>query len=187
MSRAITRYGLGLVVSVLAVTVLLGGSVAACTDTTYSFDDVTIGGDDNSVEPRPRSNSQYVRAIYADLIGRTPEVYDLVLLNGGVEAGRFSLDEQAIVLQALDDVGDPTPMRALLATALVDSSEADVPEKGDVDDAAGFITEQFNKLLGREPNSYELQAFVDEWKSDSKVNPRTIIRALVGSREYQSY
>ncbi len=169
------------------VAALLAVGALACTDTTYQFDDVTIGGDDNTSEPRARTNSQFVRAIYADLIGRTPETYDLVLLNGGVEAGRFPLDERAIVLQALDDVGDPTPMRALLATALVHSAEANIPEKSEVTDAAAFITEQFNKLLGRDPNSYELQAFVEEWKSDSDVNPRTVIRALINSREYQSY
>jgi len=172
----------------LAVAAAVAATAAACTtETTYAFDDVTIGSDDNTGEPRARSNSQFVRALYADLIGRTPESYDLVLTNAGAEAGRFALDEQQIVLQALDDVGDPTPMRALLATALTNSAEANIPAKGEVEDAATYITEQFNKLLGRDPNAYELAAFVDEWKSDSHVNPRTLIRALVGSREYQSY
>ena len=49
-----------------------------------------------------------------------------------------------------------------------------------------FIREQFRKLLGREPNPYELSAFATEWESDAAVGPKAIIRAIVGSREYQS-
>lgn len=172
-------------IAVVALAALF--AVSACTETTYAFDDVTVGSDDNTSEPRARTNSQFLRAVFADLLGRTPEQYDLVIRNQGTELARFPLDEQQILLAALDDVGDPTPMRALVAAALVSSAEADVPAKTEISDPAAFITEQFNKLLGREPNTYELQAFVEEWKTDSAVNPRTIIRALVSSREYQSY
>ena len=42
------------------------------------------------------------------------------------------------------------------------------------------------QLLGREPNAYELEVFVAEWTSEPAVGPRTIIRAIIGSREYQS-
>lgn len=174
-------------VCVWAAAALAFALAAACTETTYQFDDLGVGSDDNEAEPRARTNSQFVRAIYADLLGRTPEQYDLVLYNGASEIGRLALDERAIVLQALDDVGDPRPMRALLATALTRSAEADIPAKTEVDDPEAFITDQFNKLLGRDPNPYELAAFVDEWKSDADVNPRTVIRALINSREYQSY
>ena len=56
-----------------------------------------------------------------------------------------------------------------------------------MDDPAEFIAEQFRRLLGREPSAYELRAFADEWQTDDAVGPRAIIRALVGSREYQSF
>jgi hypothetical protein len=60
-----------------------------------------------------------------------------------------------------------------------------MPEKASVD-AREYIRDQFRRLLGREPNTYELESFAAEWASDPAVGPRTIIRAITASREYQS-
>jgi len=49
-----------------------------------------------------------------------------------------------------------------------------------------YIRDQFRRLLGREPNTYELEAFAAEWENDPAVGPRTVIRAIIASREYQS-
>jgi hypothetical protein len=84
-------------------------------------------------------------------------------------------------------MGDSRPLRALLVAGLAASAEVGLPARGDVDDPAEFVGEQFRRLLGREPSAYELRAFVDEWRADDAVGPRTVVRALVGSREYQSF
>ncbi len=158
-----------------------------CADTTYVFDDVEVGAEDDTREPRTRSNSQFIRSVYADVLGRSPEVYDFVVTFDGQEALRFPIDEQDVLLDVLDGVGDPTPMRAVITAGLVDSEEAALPSRGAIDDPATYIAEQFRHFLGREPSVYELDAFVREWQADTTVGPQTVIRALIGSREYQSF
>ena len=160
---------------------------AACGETTYVFDDVTVGDEDGARVPRERSNSQFVRAVYGDLVGRAPESYEFVVSAGGNELLRFPVDEQSLLVDVLEGMGDPRPLRALLTAGLVASDEVSLPERGDVDDPAAFIADQFRRLLGREPSVYELRAFVDQWRSDEAVGPRTVVRALIGSREYQSF
>lgn len=160
--------------------------VPACSETTYEFDQVDLGEDDEGRTPRQRSNSQFLRAIYADLLGRTPESYDYVFTDG-VNEFPFPIDEQEQLLNILDGIGDSTPMRDLLITGLVFSAEVDIEDKADVDDPEDFISDQFRKFLGRNPSVYELKAFLDEWNSDDSINPRTVIRALLGSNEYQSF
>lgn len=168
----------------LALAALVG---PACADTTYLFDDVTVGEEDGARTPRERSNSQFVRAVYGDLVGRAPESYEFVVTAGATELFRFPVDEQSLLVDVLEGMGDSRPLRALLTAGLVGSEEVDLPDRADVDDPAEFIAEEFRRLLGREPSAYELRAFVDEWRADEAVNPRTIVRALVGSREYQSF
>jgi hypothetical protein len=160
-------------------------ALGACTDT-YDYEPTTAGDPEGSTrEPRGKNPSQFVRSLYADVLGRQPETYDFSLQIGGTEAFRLPLDEEAQLVGALDGIGDSQPMRNLITKGLLHSEEASIPEKADVD-ARTFIREQFRKLLGREPNPYELAFFESEWKTDSAVGPRAIIRALVGSREYQS-
>ena len=179
-NRAIGLVCAGLVALGLTVT------QSSC-ETTYQFEELDVGSADDTREPRARENSQFVRAIYTDLLGRTPEAYELQVTLGGMEAARFPINEEDALLGALAGVGDPGPMRALITAGLVSSEEVDIPAKSDVSDPAGFIEDQFQRILGRSPSAYELQAFVREWESDSSVNPRTVIRALIGSREYQSF
>jgi len=159
-------------------------AVSACTDT-YDYDSTTAGDPEGDRVPRSKSPSQFVRSIYADLLGRAPETYDFVLQVNGVEQFRLPLDEEAQLVGSLDGLGDSLPMRNLIANGLLHSDEVSIPDKTAVD-AKTFIRDQFRKLLGREPNPYELQVFANEWESDPAVGPRTIIRAIVGSREYQS-
>lgn len=166
--------------------ILMLAALATACDTQYEFEDVTIGDDQTGRAPRAKSNSQFVRSVYADLIGRAPELYDLVIRFNGAEALRLPLDEQQLLVNALDAVGDPTPLRNLIVAGLVHHAEASLPDKVEVDDPEQFIRDQFRRFLGREPNAYELRAFADEWAADPKVNPRTVVRALIASREYQS-
>jgi hypothetical protein len=158
----------------------------AC-DTTYVFDPIDVGEADEGRAPRARSNSQFIRAVYADLIGRQPQSYDFVITSGGSELGRLPIEEQPYLLAALDGVGDPTPLRALIVAGLVRSVEVELPDKGEVAEPAAFIREQFRRYLGRDPGVYELRAFVDEWDADPAVGPHAVVRALLESREYQSF
>jgi hypothetical protein len=176
MKRLVTVAGL-----VLAL------AAAACSETTYGFEDVTVGEDDGARQPQERSNSQFVRAVYGDLVGRAPESYEFVVSAGGDELFRFPVDEQGQLVASLEGMGDSRPLRALLTAGLVASEEVALPARDEVDDPAAFVSDEFRRLLGREPTAYELRAFVDEWQADEAVGPRTIVRALIGSREYQSF
>ncbi|HEV7555317.1 MAG TPA: hypothetical protein VGO00_07690, partial [Kofleriaceae bacterium] len=100
---------------------------------------------------------------------------------------KFTINEETTLDTALDGVGDPVPMRALVVDGLLHSAEITLPEKSAVADAKAYITDQFKRLLGRDPNVYELAAFADAWATDPAVGPRTIIRAIAGSRAYQSH
>lgn len=165
---------------------LIVALASACADTTYDYDPATAGdveGGDRA--PRAKTSSQFLRGLYADLLGRTPESYEFNVTFNGQPALRIPLDEEAQLAGVLDGLGDSLPLRNLLVAGLLHSAEISIPEKAAVV-AEDYIREQFRRLLGREPNAYELQAFTDAWKQDPAVGPRTIIRAITGSREYQS-
>lgn len=176
----ITRAGAALSIAIAAV------SLSGCTYS-YEFDAVTLGDDEAGRAPEPRTNSQFVRAVYTDVVGRAPDVYEFALLDGaGNELGAFPIQEQLALVSALDATGDPDALRALVTAGLVASAEVSVPEKGQVADPSAFIRERFRTLLGRDPNTYEAFAFEDAWQADEATGPRTVIRAILGSREYQS-
>jgi hypothetical protein len=156
---------------------------AACT-TTYDYEPTVLGDTEGDRAPRAKSSSQFVRGVYADLLGRTPETFDLTVRRGA-ETATFPVDEQAQLIGVLDGLGDGLPARNLLVNGLLHSTEVSVPTKSSVSDPRAYIRDQFTRLLGREPNAYELQGFADAWQRDA-VGPRAVIRAIVGSREYQS-
>ena len=137
---------------------LMVALAAACTDT-YDYDPATAGeaeGDERAL--RGKSSSQFLRGIYADLLGRTPETYEIVISFQGTEVFRFPASEEALLSNSLDGLGDSLPMRTLSAKGLLHSTEMSIPEKSSVN-ARDYIRDQFRRLLGREPNTYELEAF----------------------------
>lgn len=159
--------------------------LAACTDV-YDYDPASAGQPEGSERaPRGKTSTQFLRGIYADLLGRTPESYEIVIKFQGTEVFRFTADEEALLGASLDGLGDSQPMRNLIANGLLHSSEVSIPDKSAVQPRE-YIRDQFRKLLGREPNTYELEAFAAEWDKDPAVGPRTVIRAIIASREYQS-
>ena len=175
-----TRLALSCVLCVLCAL------AAACT-TTYDYDPAAVGdpeGGDRA--PRAKTSNQFVRDVYADLVGRTPESYDFTLQVNGATQFVLPLDEQAQLVAVLDGVGDALPMRNLLVNGLLHGTEVTVPDKAGIADPRNYIRQQFARLLGRDPNAYELEAFAAAWTADPKVGPRTVLRAIVGSREYQS-
>lgn len=167
--------------AIAAVTAL---GLAAC-DRTYAFEPLEVGDDQAGRAPAAVSNAQFIRTVYSDLLGRAPAVYDVEIDPAGGGA-TVQIDEQLSLEYALDSLGDPDPLRAEIVAGLVRSPDAQLPEKEQVADRRGFIREQFRRFLGREPGSYELLAFEAEWAADPAVGPRTVVRALIGSREYQS-
>jgi len=164
---------------------LIAVLATACTDV-YDYDPTSAGeaeGTDRA--PRGKTSSQFLRAVYADLIGRAPETYELVISFQGTEVFRFNANEEALLSNSLEGLGDSLPMRNLMVKGLLHSAEITIPDKSAVT-SRDYIREQFRRLLGREPNTYELEAFAAEWEKDPAVGPRTIIRAIIASREYQS-
>lgn len=158
---------------------------AGC-QTIYEFDNVSLGEPKTRL-PRPKEKSQFVRAVFADLGNRAPAVNEYVVKDAnGAELYRFPLDEPAFLDQILDDLADPTPLRSLIAAGLATSEAARLPTKAAVKDPGAFVQEQFRRLLGRDPTTYERSHFVREWMTDPEVTPVTVVRALVSSREYQS-
>jgi hypothetical protein len=169
----------------IASLVALVLAVAACTET-LDYDPATAGDEEGDRAPRSKTSTQFVRGLYTDLIGRTPETFEFVLKLSGTEVARFRLDEEAQLTGVLDGLGDSLPLRNLVVTGLLHSTEITIPDKASVADPRTYIRDQFRRLLGREPNVYELETFAGEWANDPAVGPRTIIRAIAGSREYQS-
>jgi hypothetical protein len=159
-------------------------ATAACA-TTYDYDPAQVGKPDGDQHPaRDKSSSQFVRGVYADLLGRAPTSYEFTLSLDGAPALRVPIDEQAQLVAVLDGIGDARPMRNLLVNGLLHGAEVVLPDKAAVADPHVFVRQQFARLLGREPNPYELAAFAGAW-SDPAVGPRTVIRAITASREYQ--
>jgi hypothetical protein len=168
------------------IAMMLALALAACA-TTYDYDPTAVGDTEGGARaPRNKTSSQFVRGVYADLMGRTPSTFDFTLKFNGATQFTLPLDEQAQLVNALDGLGDGLPMRNLIVNGLLHGSEITLPAKGSVSDPRDYIREQFTRLLGREPNAYELEGFAAAWDRDPAVGPRTIIRAIVGSREYQS-
>jgi hypothetical protein len=169
----------------LAFIVAVALAAPACTDT-YEFDPATAGDAEGATQRRAKTSSQFLRSLYADVLSRTPENYEFVLRFNGTEAFRFRIDEEAQLTGVLEGIGDSLPMRNLVANGLLHSVEVTIPAKASVADPRAYIRDQFRRFLGREPSAYELEQFAGEWEKDTAVGPRTIIRAIIGSREYQS-
>src|SRR5262245_56363769 len=130
-------------------------AAAACT-TTYDYDPSTVGDTDGGDRaPRGKTSSQFLRGVYADLLGRAPQTYDFTLQVNGVTQFTLPLDEQTQLVNVLDGLGDALPMRNLLVNGLLHSTEVTIPDKAGIADAPGYIRQQFTRLLGREPNVYE--------------------------------
>ena len=165
---------------------LLCAALVACTDT-YHYEPVSAGKPEGEqVALRAKTSSQFLRGTYADLVGRTPQTYEIVIQLLGTEFLRFTLDEETMLAASLDGVGDSLPMRNLIAKGLLHSTEVAIPARAAIADPRAYIRDQFRRFLGRDPNPYELEQFAGERAKDAAVGPRTIIRAIVGSREYQS-
>lgn len=147
----------------------------------------TLGEPSSAHLRRPKTHSQFLRAVYADVLGRGPQVRQIEIDDpSGKKVQEVTLDEEQNLLQAFDGIGDPAPLRAEIVAGLCDAAEAKLPEKSAVNDPSAYIRGVFERLLGREPTAYELAAFEAAWRDDPAVGPKTVMRGILGSREYQS-
>lgn len=119
--------------------------------------------------PRPLSNRTFVRALFVDLAERLPDA---------AEARRMR--------NALDGLSDPGPLRSVLARLLLDSGSTTVPAREAIEDPTAWIQELFSRLLGREPSSEELVAFLEVFH-DPASRPTTLVYAVVSDPGYQQY
>ncbi|MGE3172724.1 MAG: hypothetical protein AB7O97_08860 [Planctomycetota bacterium] len=117
---------------------------------------------------RGKSERQFLRGLYTDLLERPP-----------------GEDELRNLRNAMTAMADPAPLRTVLAKVILDSTQAQVPEFA-AGDEAEFVTACFTRYLAREPVGGELQAFVDVLRRPA-AKPVHVVRALVGSLEYQTY
>ncbi|HVY61190.1 MAG TPA: hypothetical protein VHF22_06020, partial [Planctomycetota bacterium] len=120
----------------------------------------------NAKYPRPKSDPQWVRTLYADLLGARPDYKE------------FRDTRNALLALA-----DSTPIRRVLGKVVIDSKKADrAAAVGS--DPKRWIDERFLLLLGRLPTEKESAEFQAVLKEDG---PRVILKALVQSHDYQSY
>ena len=117
--------------------------------------------------PRVRNDRQFIRALYMDLLERTPSYQELRNMRN-----------------AMQSMADPAPLRSVMAKVILDSGQARLPglERGR---EAEFVTECFRTYLARDPGQGETAAFVEILRDGAEA--RHVVRALVGSPEYQYY
>jgi hypothetical protein len=117
---------------------------------------------------RLKTERQFLRGLYHDLLERTPDQQELRNLRNAMQA-----------------MADPAPLRSVLAKVILDSKQAKLPECAPGGEAA-FISDCFLRYLAREPTATEAAAFVKAMTQDG-AQPMHIVRTLVGSLEYQTY
>lgn len=118
--------------------------------------------------PLPTPNRLFVRSLWVDLCDRLPDP-----------------QEERALRAALDGLGDPGPLRAVLARLLLDSGAAALPEKDAIEDPTTWVADLFRRLLGREAGEDELRAFVTAFHREA-CRPATVVFTLASSPEYQS-
>ena len=117
---------------------------------------------------RPRSDNQFIRSLYFDLLERPP-----------------SYQEFRNMRNALLSMADPAPLRSVMAKVILDSGKAKLPT---LDRRARdeFVRRAFLRYLGRVPTQGEASKFVKAL-ADDRVEAKHVVRALITSPEYQYY
>jgi hypothetical protein len=117
---------------------------------------------------RPRTDRQFVRALYVDVFDREP-----------------SYEELRNVRNALQSMADPAPLRAVLVKLALGSPEAQLPTPQEGQEA-GFVRGCFVRYLGRSPTQDE-ESTCRAILSEPGTPPKTLVRALLSAPEYGFY
>lgn len=117
---------------------------------------------------RQKSDHQFVRSLYMDLLGRLPDG-----------------DELRNMRNAMLSMADPTPLRTVMAKVILDSGRPRLPrlERGQ---EGAFVDACFENYLCRTPTEGERTTYVGAMQQNGATD-RQIVRALLGSPEYQYY
>lgn len=117
---------------------------------------------------RPRSDRQFVRALFVDVFDREP-----------------NYEELRNVRNALQSMADAAPLRAVLVKLALGSTEAVIPEPVPGQEAK-FVRSCFERYLGRSPTQEE-EARCRGVLAEPGTSPKTLVRALLSSPEYGFY
>jgi len=117
---------------------------------------------------KPKTERQFLRGLYMDLLERTPQH-----------------DELRNLRNAMQSMADPAPLRAVFAKVILDSGKARLPECAAGQEQA-FVLGCFHRYLAREPEPAELEKFTAALQHGG-ARPVHVVRTLVGSVEYQNY
>lgn len=121
------------------------------------------------VSRNPQPNRLFIRSLYVDLFDRAPDEREAERLRS-----------------ALDGLADSGPLRSLVARLILDSGQVPIPERASITDPGAWITELFERLLGRSPTPDELTTFRESF-ADSACRPATVLYAIVSHPEYQTW
>jgi hypothetical protein len=117
---------------------------------------------------RSKTERQFLRGLMYDLLERTPSYEELRNLRNAMQA-----------------MADPAPLRSVLAKVVLDSGKCKLPDCT-AGAEAEFVRACFTRYLARTPSERELAVFTKTLTQDGG-KPDQIVRALVGSLEYQTY
>ena len=117
---------------------------------------------------RTKTERQFLRGLYVDLLERVPDEQEMRNLRNAMQA-----------------MADPAPLRTVLAKVILDSSKRKLPRYRRGQERE-FVRECFHRYLARSPNQQEMSAFTDVLTAEGG-EPIHVVRALVGSLEYQTY
>lgn len=130
---------------------------------------LSAGYDARLTKQVPQPNRLFIKALYVDLTDRLPT------------------DEEAEPLrEALDGLADSRPLRSILVRLFLDSGRAELPKRTEIREPKLWITDHFQRLLGREPGEQELGAFVAAL-TNPEGRPETVLYAILSSPEYHRY
>lgn len=118
---------------------------------------------------RPKSDIQYIRMLYVDLLNREP-----------------TQDEFDYVQNALQSFADPIPLRSVIAKILLDSKFVQIPAKPVEDAMPDWIRAQYLRFLSRGPGEAEMDATLTALRAEG-VTCKTIWQGILSSQEYQFY
>ena len=117
---------------------------------------------------RPRSDNQFIRSLYFDLLGRAPDYQEFRNMRN-----------------ALLSMADPAPLRSVMAKVMLDSGKAELPELRR-ENRGAFVKMAFLRYLGRGPTQDEMGEFT-RILGKPGAEAKHVIRALITSPEYQYY
>jgi len=117
----------------------------------------------------PLPNGAFVRALFVDLTDALP-----------------SEDEAQRMRNALDGLADAGPLRSVLARLLIDSGNAHIPSRQDIENPSAWIAAMFERFLGRSASAEESRVFVQAF-TDPVCRPQTVVYAIVSHPEYQTW